>query len=262
MRQDVDVSAWGPGVFSDDTTCDIRDEYRALIEDGVDDDAAASAIVERWSAELGPDEMPALWLALALAQSKVGRLQDDVRDRALEAVDDQYLVAEWASVSSRDGARRREALGKARAALTGPQPARRTLRRPKRFLSDLAVGDVLARPGPTPPQLWLVIGMYDERDGRDPWIRRLAWSAADVPDRRDLEALAAVPGFPVFHPGAEPHLATTSTTGDGWAEAGFVLVARGLVGAADPRGEYLSGSLGEWARVGDAGGDETRTVAR
>lgn len=243
------MSAWGPGVFSDDTTCDIRDEYRALIEDGVDDDAAASSIIGDWSRELEPDEMPALWLALALTQSRIGRLRPDVRERALAAIDDQYLVAEWASVSARDGAKRRDALAKARAALTGPQPSHKTLRRPKRHVTDLAVGDVVADPGPTPPHLWLVIGMYDERDGRDPWIRRLEWTRNEVPDEAQLQMLAAAPDFPVFHPGAEPHLATTSKKGEAWAEAGYLLVARGLVGAADPRGYYIGGSLGDWAVV-------------
>lgn len=31
------MGAWGPAPFSDDTGCHIRDEYRDLVADGLDD---------------------------------------------------------------------------------------------------------------------------------------------------------------------------------------------------------------------------------
>lgn len=246
VRHDGRVSTWGPGLFSDDTTCDVRDEYRALLQDGVDDDDAARLIVERWSRQLAPDELDSMWLALAITQSTLGRLQPDSRDRALAAIDRDHLVERWTAVSTRDGSNRRKALARARAALVGPQPSRTRLRRPARHVTHLEVGDLLADARTTPPVLWLVVSIYDERDGRDPWIRRLLWTDDQVPGTAQIERLAEHPTFPTFHPGAEAHLAGTSTTGGDWADAGLTLIARGLPGAADPRGEYMSGSAGGW----------------
>ncbi|MET8984804.1 hypothetical protein ABZW49_05105 [Nonomuraea wenchangensis] len=79
------MAAWGPALFSDDLACDVRDDYRRLIEDGVPDAEGAKVL-----------------------------------------------------------ARREAALLKARAQLTGPQPARRRLRPPWRHVTDLSPGAVLA----------------------------------------------------------------------------------------------------------------------
>ncbi|ACZ90620.1 hypothetical protein [Streptosporangium roseum] len=40
------MSAWGVALFSDDTACDVRDTYRELIEDGVDDEEAARRVLD------------------------------------------------------------------------------------------------------------------------------------------------------------------------------------------------------------------------
>jgi hypothetical protein len=40
------VGVWGTDLFSDDVACDVRDHYRQLLEDGVEDDAAIRRTVE------------------------------------------------------------------------------------------------------------------------------------------------------------------------------------------------------------------------
>ena len=63
------MGAWGPALFSDDLACDVRDEYRGLIEDGIDDDAATRQILNSQADALNdPDEGPVVWLALAVTQ--------------------------------------------------------------------------------------------------------------------------------------------------------------------------------------------------
>ncbi len=39
------MGAWGPALFSDDIARYVRDAYRALTEDGLDDDAATRQIL-------------------------------------------------------------------------------------------------------------------------------------------------------------------------------------------------------------------------
>jgi len=43
---------WGTGLFSDDEACDIRDHYRELLEDGVEDSVAMRLTLEKFEAYL------------------------------------------------------------------------------------------------------------------------------------------------------------------------------------------------------------------
>jgi hypothetical protein len=117
-------------VFSDDTTSDIRDSYRALLADQVADDVAARQIIDEYLRELDEDEQHLLWLALAAAQSQVGRLRSDVRERALEIIDEGIGLELWEEAGPQALSRRRAALAKLRVKLTGPQPVAKQLRKP------------------------------------------------------------------------------------------------------------------------------------
>jgi hypothetical protein len=84
-----------------------------------------------------------MWLALAVSQSEVGRLQPDVRDRAFEVIDSDLASEVWEFGGENMSERRHELLGRLRQQLSDPQPTRRRLRRPWRYLSDLVAGDLL-----------------------------------------------------------------------------------------------------------------------
>ena len=82
------MGAWGPAIFSDDVACDVRDQYRAMIEDQVPDADAEERVLDAWRAALDDtDDGPVVWLALAATQSKLGRLSDRVKGEALRVVD-------------------------------------------------------------------------------------------------------------------------------------------------------------------------------
>jgi hypothetical protein len=133
------MGAWGPGLFSDDLACDVRDGYREWLEDGASDEAALQHIVDAY-ADSEP-ETAVVWLALAVTQSKLGRLDRAVRDRALEVIDSGADLELWED--SGHLVKRRAVLQKVRAQLTGPQPARKTVRRPYRHVTDLVPGQAL-----------------------------------------------------------------------------------------------------------------------
>jgi hypothetical protein len=138
------MGAWGPALFSDDIAMDVRDEYRGFLEDELDDQEATRRTLDRFSGSLDdPDEGPVVWLVLAITQSKLGRLDAAVADRALQIIATDEGMARWEEQGPALAARRRAALEKARTQLTGPQPPRRKLRLPK---TPLQPGDVLTRP--------------------------------------------------------------------------------------------------------------------
>jgi len=46
------MGAWGPAIFSDDLACDIRTDYRELLEDGVAGEEAVKSrqvVYDAWS---------------------------------------------------------------------------------------------------------------------------------------------------------------------------------------------------------------------
>jgi hypothetical protein len=139
------MGAWGPGIFSDDTAADIRSGYRELLEDQLPDGVASQRVIEAYRG-LDADEVHVLWLALAAAQSGLGRLDPDVKARALDVIDNGLGLERWAEAGPTELRKRQAALTRLRDKLIGPQPPRRVVRRPWRHETDLQPGALLALP--------------------------------------------------------------------------------------------------------------------
>jgi len=224
------MGTWGTGLFSSDTACDIRDSYRERIEDGVEDAEATRLTVEEFRSYLDdPEEGPALLLALAVTQSKIGRLDPAIRDRALAALDTGADLAAWELDSPKLVPKRREVLNKARVQLTGVQPARKRLRPPPRPSCGLSAGDILALPFPNGVALLRVVRIKSHRRGETPYLERLDFHGAEVPSAEELERLEATGQDPVnlIHASSGEIRFTAFTAADkiGWSEAGFVKAA-------------------------------------
>jgi hypothetical protein len=187
------MGAWGPGVFSDDTACDIRAEYRELLEDQVPDDEATRRVVAAYSG-LGEDEEHLLWIALAAAQSRLGRLEDDVRDRALAVIEEERGLELWEEAGAATLAKRMKALAALRDQLLGPQPTRKPVRRPYRHVTDLEPGAVLSCPLATGDLALVVVRTtHESRVNVAPVVSPLRWRGVQVPqDLSSLEVLSTV----------------------------------------------------------------------
>lgn len=137
------MGAWGPGLFSDDTACDARDEYRQCLLDGLEGAAATDKVLETFSSSLDdPDDGPPFWLGLAATQSKLGRLDDRVRERALRIMDDGSDLARFAEAPKLIPSRRRM-LEKLRSQLNGPQRSVVRLRRPPAIKCEWEAGELV-----------------------------------------------------------------------------------------------------------------------
>jgi hypothetical protein len=190
------VGAWGTGLFSDDLACDVRDHYRELLEDGVDDQEATRLTVEKFRAYLDEPEGVGL-LALAVTQSRLGRLDPDIRDQSLAVLDRGADLEMWERDNPKMLVKRRATLEKARAQLTGQQPPRRRLRPPRRISSGLTAGDVLAFELPRRVVLLRVVRVRQHRLGETPVLEELTFEGTEVPSRDSLENLGAKVDDPI-----------------------------------------------------------------
>lgn len=222
------MGAWGPAIFSDDIACDIRSDYRELLEDGVADADATLRVLADYQ-RLDEDEAHVLWLALAAAQAALGRLDDTVKAEALRIIADGTGLDLWAEAGTQELARRKAALAKLRDTLTGPQKASGRVRKPWSHATDLSPGDVLAYALPDGTRALFRVARLDQhRVGTAPILRRLDWAKASVPTNRKIAKLKPLPETrPMDNkPSVSFRVARHRKKDEDWRDVGFALVGR------------------------------------
>jgi hypothetical protein len=183
------VGTWGPGIFSSDAAEEVRDEWREALMDGLDDEAATARVLATYSESFDDhDEKVVSWTALAAAQMQTGRLQPHVRDTALKLIDAGGDLELWEDDPA--GARRRaKALEKLAAELRGPQPAPKTLKRPRPQTTKLEIGDVVHIRGERAEAHYVVVELVRYSYGICPVVAELLWDGGEIPDHETLARL-------------------------------------------------------------------------
>ena len=183
------MGAWGTGIFSDDLAADIRDEWRDAILAGIPSEEASRSLIGRYERRLvGDGEETVFWLALAAAQMETGRLQPEVRERALSLIDAGGDLEAW---GSGERAARERALRRLGERLRGPQPPPKRLRARAGPDPGVEVGDIvrLWNARRTRSALFAVIGMREHRRQRWPRLLGLFWDNGRVPSAAKLARL-------------------------------------------------------------------------
>jgi hypothetical protein len=126
------MGAWGPAIFSDDFTCDVRDDYVSFLINGTSDEEALHEIKElHYKDSQGTDDEPLFWFALSLTQWKKGRLTDEVKNKALEFIDGKSDLHRWNYQGNEKIYKKRlEVLQNLKSTITSPMPERKKLRKP------------------------------------------------------------------------------------------------------------------------------------
>lgn len=192
------MGSWGTGIFADDFASDIRADWREALEDGLAPEAATSALIAKYHArELGRDDDGAtFWIALAAAQTLTGRLQPEVKQRALEVIAAGGDVDRFDVDAVRMGRKRAAALADLATALRGPQRQPTVIRRPRPRQSPVAIGDVVLVRGGSARRdaCFLVIGITDAwpRGSTAPEMAALRWTESRPPGLDEARALPLV----------------------------------------------------------------------
>lgn len=187
------MGAWGTGLFSDDTACDVRDNYVELLGDGLSGPEATERLLLDWSSSLeDPDEGPVFWLALASTQWRHGRLESQVLQQALSVIDDGKDLVRWKS--SQDYRKRQVVLSKLRNQLVSPQPQPKRVRKRFRDTNEWEPGDLIAYRLISGRRVILrVIGHHVDKGGTSPVCELLDWVGDEIPE--DPSSLAIRKGI-------------------------------------------------------------------
>lgn len=182
------MGAWGPAIFSDDTACDIRGDYKDFLGDGLTPSEATDRILLEWRDSLDDfDERSVVWLALAATQWKLGRLEGRIKQKAVEVIDSGCNLERW---EGKDREKRKIVLEKLRDQLDSPQPKQKKV--PKRFRDhcDWEVGEIIAYTTLSKDKvLFRVIGFHNDKGGESPVCELLNWRGKIPPGKLRLRFL-------------------------------------------------------------------------
>lgn len=138
------MGVWGFGLYSNDDTCDIRDEYIKNIQEIGNDEEAFQKTIDQFCEHVGNDDEPFLWYALAETQWKLGRLMPEVKSKALQWIEQKGGIELWAE-SKNKGKGWESTLQKLKIKLESPMPPKKEIKKKEDFIRNpWNVGDIYA----------------------------------------------------------------------------------------------------------------------
>lgn len=185
------MGAWGTGIFQDDTSCDIRDAYRDRLGEGLSAADAKERILKAYAGTFNDlDEGGLAWMALAATQWKIGCLDDETRERAVQAIDSRRDLERWKG-SPDDLAERARVLEALRAQLVSPRPSERKIAKKTPCECPWVPGDVIAwRLNSNRLALFRVFKQFTDQGGTYPECEILDWEGEKLPSIEEIESVA------------------------------------------------------------------------
>jgi hypothetical protein len=187
------MGTWGIGLYSDDTACDVRDDYKDILGDGISEPEATKRIVEQWKNELSdPDVGPVFWLTLADTQWNLGRLQERIKQEAILVIENDTDLVRWFSDQKLVN-KRKLILERLKQKLETAQPPEKKVR--KRYVdsTDWDLGDIYSfRLKSGKLVLLHVIGFHQDKGGRFPVCEILDWNGEKIPDKKEIEKMGYI----------------------------------------------------------------------
>ena len=90
------MGTWGTGLYQDDTTCDVKEEYLNLLKIGTEPEEAMEEMIINWEDCIEDVEEGTLfWFALAETQWRYGLLDKKVKEIALQYIEEGIDLERW-----------------------------------------------------------------------------------------------------------------------------------------------------------------------
>lgn len=197
------MGVWGTGLYSNDTTCDVRDSYTQYLQDGLNDEEAYSKLMGQFE-ELfqNHDDAPLAWYALAETMWKAGRLSDSVKDTAIHYIHNR---GGFDIFPLSEGKRWIKTLEKLEIKLSSPQPKRKDYQKYKIDIHNpWDVGDVYAyrisekKQGEMQKEKYLLFRKVGNKNdgGLSSVIEFYNEIFEEIPDRECIKHLSILPNCP------------------------------------------------------------------
>jgi hypothetical protein len=189
------MGTWGTGLYSDDTTSEVRDQFRSHLASGLPPTEAEARILARYNSLLDDHQVACLvFFALADVEWRLGCMSDAVRQRALDLLDRNGDLEHWATEAPRDVPARRRTLNALRERLLSPQPPWKPLqikKRADRSQLDLPIGSVLRLNLPEDHfALLKLVGFLPVGQVATALFRVLPWCSVHMPTMDELQAIS------------------------------------------------------------------------
>ncbi|CAG9611835.1 hypothetical protein BACCIP111899_01007 [Bacillus rhizoplanae] len=184
------MGAWGVAILSDDVAEDVSFRYKDLLGDNYSNEEASKIVIEEFQNELDDEEITTFWLSFALIQWKLGRLQEQVKNKALQIIDSGADLERWEE-DPKLKKKREAVLLKLKEQLNSPQPKANKV--PKRFVTDtdLKAGDAISYQLLSGDYIILkVIGIIEQWTGdKYPLFEICDWQGKVIPSKEKINQL-------------------------------------------------------------------------
>ncbi|MBS9805680.1 hypothetical protein J4052_22215 [Bacillus toyonensis] len=181
------MGVWGVAILSDDIAEDIKLLYKDLLANEYSNEDASRIVIEEYKNELDDEETIVFWLVFASIQWKLGRLQENVKQEALQIIESGADLARWEEEPKLQK-KREVVLNKLREQLHSPQPEAKKV--PKRFIANtsLKAGDAVSYESVSGSYIILkVIEIIEEWNGdRYPLFEICDWEGKEVPSKEQI----------------------------------------------------------------------------
>jgi len=139
------MGAWGPGLFSDDVACDVKEYYMNCLREEMSAEEAEAAVVSYFGDELADsDDGPVVVLALADTAWRVGRLSEKLKEAAIRIIDTGEGLERWEVEGKQLLKKRQDVLQKLKEKLLSPQPPEKKVYKYRLYKCEWKIGDVFA----------------------------------------------------------------------------------------------------------------------
>lgn len=139
------MGTWGPKLYQDDFAEDIRDYYIDQLHRGkIGINITQELLVKHMIQISDPEEASIFWFALADTQWNLGRLEDKVKEIALEHILMGDNLERWKIENPKMAKAREQILKDLRQKLLSPQPPEKKMSQYKIYRCEWKYGDVYA----------------------------------------------------------------------------------------------------------------------
>ncbi len=137
------MGTWGTGLYQDDTTCDVKEEYLNLLKIGTEPKEAMEEMIINWEDCIEDvEEGPLFWFALAETQWRYGLLDEKVKEIALQYIEEGIDLERWEE-DQKLYTKRKTELEKLKEKLESEQPKGKKIPKMTFQRANWKIGDII-----------------------------------------------------------------------------------------------------------------------